>query len=101
MQSTCNEGVVLSTEDQVIKAKIICCLDIIDSNGTFSAASNDDEKYKIMFPNSAIAKAYSQKHNKVKYTTQFGIPPKIKKQRQQISQECHFLSNFAKQPQVK
>ena len=44
MQSTWNIEVVLSLEDQVTKAEIICCLDIFDSNETFSATYNDNEK---------------------------------------------------------
>ena len=45
MQSTINQGVVLSTEYQVIKAEIIPCLNILDSNGAFSATHNDNDKY--------------------------------------------------------
>ena len=50
MQSTCNQEGVLSTEDQVSKAEIMRCLDIIDSNGTFSETHNDDKKFKLCFP---------------------------------------------------
>ena len=63
----------LSTEDQVVKAEIIRCIDIIDSNCAFRAADADNGKYRKMFPNSATANSYQQKADKVKYTIQFGI----------------------------
>lgn len=66
---------VLSTEDQVSKAEIIRCLDIVDSNCSFSTADRDSDKCKEMFPDSEIAKSYKQKANKVKYTVQFALAP--------------------------
>ena len=36
------------------------------------------EKFRIMFPDSEIAKSYSQGETKVKYVIQFGIVPYIK-----------------------
>ena len=65
----------LSTEDMTTKAEICCCLDIIDSNCSFWAADADNEKYRKMFPDSAIANSYKQKSDKVKYMLQFGVAP--------------------------
>ena len=64
-----------STEDMTTKAEICCCLDIIDSNRSFWAADADNEKYRKIFPDSAIASSYKQKSDKVKYMLQFGVAP--------------------------
>ena len=65
---------VLSTEDQILKAEIIRCIDkIADLNMFFSSAESDNEKYARMFFHSTIAKGYQQKRSKVKYMIQFGI----------------------------
>jgi len=70
---------ILSSEDQVIRAEILRCLDIIESNSSFSAANSDNDKYKLMFPDSKIASSYGQKADKVKYMIQFGIAPYLQK----------------------
>ena len=74
-----NKPKTLSTEDQVLKAEIIRCIDIVDSNQSFSSSENDNDKYTKMFPDSDIAKSYKQKWNKVKYMIQFGIAPVLRK----------------------
>ena len=57
----------LSTEDQVIHAEIIICLDIIDFNIPFSPADSNSEKYVAVFPDTTIAKSFQQKAKKVKH----------------------------------
>ena len=69
---------VLSNEDQILKAEIIRCIDIVDSNVFFSSAESDNEKYARMFSDFTIAKGYQQKRFKVKYMIQFGISPLLK-----------------------
>ena len=49
----------LSTEDQILNAEIIRCLDVIDSNVSFNSVENDNEKYPRMFHDSDIAKGYN------------------------------------------
>ena len=68
----------LSIEDQVAKAEIIRCIDIIDSSCAFRTADADNDKYKKMFPDSTTANSYLQKANKVKYTIQFRTAPCLK-----------------------
>ena len=58
---------ILSTGDQVVCAKILRCLDIIESNFSFSAANSDNDEYKLMFPDSEIENSYRQKADTVKY----------------------------------
>lgn len=70
---------ILTTKEQISRSEIIRCLDIVDSNCSFNVANKDAQKYKTMFPDSEIAKAYKQKSDKVKYTLQFGIAPYLKK----------------------
>ena len=62
-----NKTKVLTVEEQVLKAEIVRCLDIIDSNVSFMSSDNDNDKYVRMFPDSDIAKSYQQKRLKVKY----------------------------------
>ena len=69
---------ILSTEDQVLAAEIFRCLNLIETNCPFSSVDSDNESYSKMFPDSAIAKSYSQKRGKVRYTIQFGIAPVVK-----------------------
>ena len=40
----------LSTENQILHAEIVRCLDSVDSNLPFSVADSDAEKYAKMFP---------------------------------------------------
>ena len=56
---------ILSSEYQVVLAEILRCLDIIESNSSFSAANSNNGKYKLMFPDSEIASSYRQKADKV------------------------------------
>ena len=44
----------------------IQALDFIHSNYSFASATNDSENFQIMFPDSEIAKSYSQRETKVK-----------------------------------
>ena len=71
-------SVQLTTEEQVLKAEIVRCLDMVHNNLPFAAADGDNDKYRLMFPDSQIAKAYMQKENKAKYMIQFGIAPVIR-----------------------
>ena len=64
-----------STEDMTTKAEICSCFNKIDSNSSVRAADADNEKYRKMFPDSAIANSYKQKSDKVKYMLQFGVAP--------------------------
>ena len=64
---------LVSTEDQLLKAEIIGCMDIVNTNTPFSVVNDDNAKYQLMFPDSEIAKSYAQKADKIKYMMQFGI----------------------------
>ena len=54
-------------------------LDYVSSHYSFASAKNDSDKFKMMFPDSKIAQTYHQSETKIKYVTQFGIAPYVKK----------------------
>ena len=76
--STSKTNLVHTNEDKLIKVETIQALDFIQSNYSFASAANDSEEFWIMFPDSKIAKSYSQGETKVKYVIQFGIALYIK-----------------------
>ena len=68
----------LSSREKILRAEIIELLDLVDKNQSFASCNGDGEKYRKMFPDSQIAKNFSQQETKAKYTLQFGIAPYIK-----------------------
>ena len=70
---------LLTTEDPVLRAEVIRCLDVVDCSLPFHSSNTDNEKYSRMFPDTEIVKCYQQKENKVKYLIQFGIASTIRK----------------------
>ena len=75
-----NKKTQLSTEDQVLNAEILQAVHMVDYNQSFSSASPDNERFKKMFPDSEIARAYKQGETKVMYSIKFGIAPFLKQQ---------------------
>ena len=71
-------SVILTNEEHVLKAKIIQALKIVDGNFSFASANGDGDRFRTMFPDSAIAKSYKQGETKVKYCLQYGIAPHFK-----------------------
>lgn len=70
----------LSPEEQVTRAEIIQALDCVESNYSFSSMSNDNKKFRLMFPGNDIANAYEQGETKTKCMIQFGIAPHFRKE---------------------
>ena len=60
------------------KTKVFQPLKSIDSNYSFDSASNDLDRFEIMFLNSEIAKSYRQGEMEKKCNIQFRIAPYIK-----------------------
>ena len=69
--------VMFSSEEQVLRAEVLQALQVVNSNYSF-ASSENDERFKIMFPNSKIAQSYCQGKTKVRYNIQYGIAPHVK-----------------------
>ena len=68
----------LSSEDQVVKSEILQALHYAESNYSFASAATDSARFKIMFPDSQIAKSYSQGKTKMAYNINYGIAPYLK-----------------------
>ena len=76
--STSNLSLSLGGKDGVTKAETLQALKVVDSNLSFASANGDTERFRAMFPDSEIAKKYSQEETKTKYVVQFGIAPYVK-----------------------
>ncbi|CAL4218681.1 unnamed protein product, partial [Meganyctiphanes norvegica] len=59
-------------------AEIIQALKVVDSNYSFSSTCDDGERFKLMFPDSNIAKNYCQSRTKVNYVIKHGLSPYVK-----------------------
>ena len=53
-------NLVLSEKDQIRKAEIIQALHMVEKNISFASAKDDNSRFKLMFPDSAIAQGYEQ-----------------------------------------
>lgn len=67
----------LCKEDLVVRAEILEAFKCVESNRSFQSADGDNERYRIMFPDSEIAKCYQQGQTKMKYNIEFGIAPYV------------------------
>ena len=69
---------LFSSEKQVLRAEVLQALQVVDRNYSFASSENDNEKFKIMFPDAKIAQSYLQGKTKVRYNIQYGIAPHVK-----------------------
>ena len=69
---------MFSFEEQVLCAEVLQALQVVNSNYSFASSENDNERFKMMFPDSKIAQSYRQGKTKVRYNIQYGIAPHIK-----------------------
>ena len=70
--------IMFSSEEQVLRAEVLQALQVVNSNYSFASSENDNERFKIMFPDSKIAQSYRQGKTKVRYNIQYGIAPHVK-----------------------
>ena len=63
----------LSEANKVLKAEIINLLHMVEYNISFSSASQDNERFRVMFPDSDIAKKYNCSSTKVAYLLKHGL----------------------------
>lgn len=87
-------AMALSPEDQVTKAEILQAMHFASSNYSFASASDDGERFQMMFPDSQIARTYRQSETKLKYNIQYGIAPFIRKQLIYDINKCPFTFKF-------
>ena len=72
------DRIVLSNEDQVMKAEILQVLHCINRNYSLRSMEDDNKQFREMFPDSEVAKCYQQSETKVKYVMQYGIATYLK-----------------------
>ena len=61
--------VMFSSEEQVPRAEVLRALHVVTSNYSFASSDNDNEWFKVMFPDSKIAQSCCQGKTKVRYCT--------------------------------
>ena len=67
----------LSLEDKIVKAEILPCLQLVNSNYSFASTESDGERFQAMFPDSEIARNYKQSKAKVPSSVQFEIAEQV------------------------
>ena len=61
-----------------MKAEILQALKTVGSNFSFASASRDGDRFCQMFPDSKVAKGFSQNETKMMYVIKFGLSPYFK-----------------------
>ena len=61
-----------STAEQILKAEILCCLNMVDKHLSHKSQSSNNALFKAMFPDSTIAKNFSCNETKTRYMTTHG-----------------------------
>ena len=58
---------MFTSEEQALRAELLEAFQVIDSNYSFASSENDNERFKILFPDSKIAQSYCRGKAKVRY----------------------------------
>ena len=53
---------------------------MVEKTHSFASAKDDSDRFKLMFPDSTIAKGYQQSDSKIQYVIKYGIADHLKKQ---------------------
>ena len=74
------EGLLSSfvLDENTLNAKIVCCLDVVNSHHSFRSFDSLKNQFKIMFPDSSISDKFSLGKDKAKYMIIYGIYPAFK-----------------------
>lgn len=73
-------NIPLTSQQRIQKAETIQALHVVQDNLSFSQCADDGERFCLQFPDSEIAKGYSQGASKVKYNIEYGIAPYLHNQ---------------------
>ena len=73
-----SKSIILTSEEQILKAEVLQCLQFAEYNYSFASANSDGQRFRLMFPDFEIAKNYEQADTKIKYNIPFGIAPYLK-----------------------
>ena len=66
------QNFALSSDEQIMKAEILQVLKTVGSNFSFASVNGDGDRFCQMFPDSKIAKGFSQNETKM-YVIKFGL----------------------------
>ena len=58
---------MFNSEEQALRAEVLEAFHVANSNYSISSSENDNERFKIIFPDSKIAHSYHQGKSKVRY----------------------------------
>ena len=72
------ENFASSSDEQIMKAEILQAPKTVGSNFSFASANGDGDRFRQMFPDSNIAKGFSQNETKMMYVIKFGLSPYFK-----------------------
>ena len=73
-------SLVLSTKEVILKAEISQSLHMVEKHHGFASPKGDSDRFKLIFPDSTIAKGYQQSDSQVQYVIKSGIADHLKKQ---------------------
>ena len=69
------QNFALRSDEQIMKADILQALKTVGSNFSFASANGDGDRFRQMFPDSKIAKGFSQNETKMMHV---GLSPYFK-----------------------
>ena len=78
--SLSEKSLTLSFADQFLNAETLQVLDTVSSNHSFASTNGNNDKLRIMFPDSQIARSFHQTETKTKYMRQFEVALYVQKQ---------------------
>ena len=71
---------MLCAATSTLQAEVLWCLDLAVKHHSFKSNDNKGELFRMMFPDSQIAKSFALAKDKTGYIIKFGISPYFKKQ---------------------
>ena len=72
------QTILLTDVDKIKKAELLQALHMVEKNISFASAKNDNERFRLMFPDSKIASSYEQGDTKVVYVIKYALADHIK-----------------------
>ena len=71
------KSIILTEKQKVLKAETLQAFHVVEANLSFNQSVDDSKRFRLQFPDSKIAEAYSQGASKIKYTIEYGIAPHL------------------------
>ena len=81
--------------DAVLTAEIYHCLNLIDKHNSYHSSADAGDLYRLMFPDSLIAKKFQCADKKAAYLSTFGLGPYLKQcQFEAVNKSQHYVLLF-------